>query len=196
MYLKSDVLLIHHVNKYIKIYKYIYIQIMNNNIASLINLYFLTETNKLPNISKDELKKLLNSFIIYHGCSLCEKDNKYLNKIYPNCPTIYNFHHIDPKTKKAEVTSFFSNGHNNDLLREMKKCIILCKNCHEYVDNNLEIGKNIKPCYDDFIYYLQNNILNNGLFMNDSNANPYYIDQAANNIIKNAQNLINRSTKI
>lgn len=166
---------------------------MNTNISKLIHLYFLNEAEKFPVIPSNDMKQLLDNFMLYHGCSLCEQKSKYLKQLYPNCPTIYNLHHKDPSTKYREIKLLLNN--QNDLLNELKKCIILCKNCHEYIDHNNSVVDNIPVCYNDFILYIKQNILTNGLFNNDPNANPINNDNnnLVNNIINNANNLINRA---
>jgi 5-methylcytosine-specific restriction endonuclease McrA len=46
-----------------------------------------------------------------------------------NCGAIENleFHHIDPQTKEFTVTQYI----RQDISEELKKCQLLCKNCHK-----------------------------------------------------------------
>ena len=41
-----------------------------------------------------------------------------------------DFHHEDPSTKKGSVHQFISNGQFAKAYEEIKKCIVLCANCH------------------------------------------------------------------
>lgn len=55
------------------------------------------------------------------GCAKCGY-NKYSGAL--------DFHHIDPSTKERRVTAsmFYSNSYT--IKKELKKCILVCKNCH------------------------------------------------------------------
>lgn len=53
------------------------------------------------------------------GCALCTE----------NEPACLDFHHTDP-TKKDFVISARNNRSIKSLLREIAKCIIVCRNCH------------------------------------------------------------------
>ena len=41
-----------------------------------------------------------------------------------------DFHHEDPSTKLGNVHRFISNGQFAKAYEEIKKCIVLCANCH------------------------------------------------------------------
>ena len=41
-----------------------------------------------------------------------------------------DFHHEDPSTKENNVHSLVSNGQFAKAYEEIKKCIVLCANCH------------------------------------------------------------------
>ena len=41
-----------------------------------------------------------------------------------------DFHHEDPSTKEGSVHQFISNGQFAKAYEEIKKCIVLCANCH------------------------------------------------------------------
>lgn len=46
-------------------------------------------------------------------------------------PEAFDFHHQDPSVKVDKVSSFISRGVSWDtLVTELKKCILLCANCH------------------------------------------------------------------
>ena len=50
---------------------------------------------------------------------------------YNKCPEALEFHHINPKEKEEIIARMLSNNYSLDKVREeMKKCIVLCANCH------------------------------------------------------------------
>lgn len=48
---------------------------------------------------------------------------------YDNCIEALEFHHIDP-TEKEFIISKFREKNQNKLVNEVKKCVLLCTNCH------------------------------------------------------------------
>lgn len=47
-----------------------------------------------------------------------------------NHPAALDFHHVDPKEKESNVHRLLSNGQYKKLEKELKKCVVLCSNCH------------------------------------------------------------------
>jgi hypothetical protein len=47
-----------------------------------------------------------------------------------NHPAALDFHHIDPSTKTGSVNQFVSDGQYKRAMEEVKKCVVLCANCH------------------------------------------------------------------
>lgn len=48
-----------------------------------------------------------------------------------NHPAALQFHHIDPSTKKSEVSSMVASAiSRKTIIKEIEKCIVLCANCH------------------------------------------------------------------
>lgn len=66
-------------------------------------------------------KKFLMDFKVAVGCSLCEETH----------PACLDFHHID-RTLKGKTLSLAANNSWSieHLEAEIKKCIVLCSNCH------------------------------------------------------------------
>ena len=54
------------------------------------------------------------------GCCICEE--KELCTL--------DFHHLDPKTKEFNIGAGGQNYSLNSLKEEIKKCIVVCSNCH------------------------------------------------------------------
>jgi 5-methylcytosine-specific restriction endonuclease McrA len=61
-----------------------------------------------------------------NGCAICG---------YNKCSYALDFHHINPKTKKFNITttSLISFGLEKILI-EMNKCVLLCSNCHDEIE--------------------------------------------------------------
>lgn len=61
---------------------------------------------------------------------------------YDKCGAALDFHHINPKDKDERVARMISNNYNLDIIyEEIKKCIVLCSNCHRefhFLQNNTE----------------------------------------------------------
>lgn len=48
---------------------------------------------------------------------------------YDRCLSALDFHHINPSTKEKGIGSMRGASYDS-IVAEMKKCIMLCKNCH------------------------------------------------------------------
>lgn len=77
--------------------------------------------NERNNTIKEILKKEL-------GCSICG---------YNKCMAAIDFHHTDPTKKEYEISSMIrSNMSIFAIKKELKKCIVLCANCHRELHYN------------------------------------------------------------
>lgn len=66
------------------------------------------------------------------GCSRCPEN-------HPGC---LDFHHLDPSTKKKEISRMARDGSSEKhLLEEIAKCEILCSNCHRKEEWKKRIDK-------------------------------------------------------
>jgi len=53
-----------------------------------------------------------------------------------------NFHHMDSKNKEMEISNFAGSAYSKKrILAEIKKCIILCSNCHRHL--HFDCGKDL-----------------------------------------------------
>jgi hypothetical protein len=70
------------------------------------------------------LKRLRNikSRLVEYMGGVC----KHCGNKYPD--VVFDFHHLDPSNK--EVTTNLRNRSYESALKEVKKCIMLCSNCH------------------------------------------------------------------
>lgn len=92
----------------------------------------------IDNKNKDTIKKRIQRYNIkkrivdYFGgkCSICGYD-KYLCSL--------DFHHLDPKIKEFAITRRMLKFEK--ILEEAKKCILVCKNCHNEIHHKQEEEK-------------------------------------------------------
>lgn len=71
-------------------------------------------------IHKERVAKAASELGIELKCSRCG---------YSTCLSALDFHHCDDTTKEKGIGSMRGSSYES-ILREMKKCVILCKNCH------------------------------------------------------------------
>ena len=58
-------------------------------------------------------------------------DNKCCICGFNSYPEALDFHHINPEEKEDRIARMISNNYSLDKIKEeMKKCIVLCSNCH------------------------------------------------------------------
>lgn len=70
---------------------------------------------------KRELARWLRNLKHGKSCEICKEK-------YPLC---LDFHHKDPKDKLNSVSDLVIRGYAREvILKEIDKCIVLCKNCH------------------------------------------------------------------
>ena len=70
-----------------------------------------------------ENKNIIQELKASQGCMKCGDTRGY----------VLDYHHVDPLTKKEGIARMVSNHYtslNQETLDEIKKCVILCANCH------------------------------------------------------------------
>ncbi len=76
-------------------------------------------------------KKFADRVVLKFGCQKCG---------YNRCTRALHFHHIDPKTKNDNVTNIVNDTSSLDRVKEeMRKCIILCANCHAETEYEIQM---------------------------------------------------------
>lgn len=85
-----------------------------------------TEFKKIAAYYQSNIIKWLKEYKIFYGCAICG---------YNRCAYVLHFHHVNPKLKIASISSMRQYVQRFQLYHEMKKCIILCANCHGEVEN-------------------------------------------------------------
>lgn len=83
-----------------------------------VNLYKLSQKTRKKNT--DEFKAYKSTLV----CTNCGE----------NHPACLEFHHIDPSTKEGLVAKMIHT--RLKLEKELKKCIVLCSNCHRKLHYN------------------------------------------------------------
>lgn len=92
---------------------------------SNIEKYKLKDKEKKKEVYKRK-RAIINSYK-KGGCLVCgEKEYVCLD-----------FHHINPKEKSFEIGHYFHLRGIDYILEEMKKCVVLCANCHRKVHAGL-----------------------------------------------------------
>lgn len=83
------------------------------------------EENKKKYIKKARVytDSVVSWFLDYKKTLICEAcgDDRYW---------VLDFHHIDPTKKEKTVSSFIRGASKNKAMEEIKKCKVLCSNCH------------------------------------------------------------------
>ena len=69
----------------------------------------------------NKITKVFHKYKESKGCKRCKYDN-YGGSI--------DFHHIDPAKKELRISADRWFSKNENTKKEVKKCILLCKNCH------------------------------------------------------------------
>lgn len=63
---------------------------------------------------------------------------------YNKCKAALEFHHLDPKEKDFTIAHAKLRSFNEEVKRELDKCILLCANCHREEHEELTIKKYTK----------------------------------------------------
>ena len=66
---------------------------------------------------------------------------------------IFDFHHLDPSTKSFGIGSATTTRSKDSYADEAKKCIMVCANCHRYIENGGLDVSSILCSFDENVYY-------------------------------------------
>jgi hypothetical protein len=76
--------------------------------------------------NRQELKEWFRDYKSKQSCKCGE-----------NRPPCLDFHHVDSSTKELELSTAVHNGWSIDrVMSEIKKCVVVCKNCHAMIHHN------------------------------------------------------------
>ena len=83
---------------------------------------------------RSELKKWLRGFRKSLSCSLCGDDRWY----------VLDFHHEDAADKEMCVVEMAHRGCSKKrILEEMKKCVVVCANCHREIHHGDAVAERL-----------------------------------------------------
>lgn len=69
-----------------------------------------------------KLKQTIDKYKKKQGCQICG---------YNRCASALDFHHMNPSEKSMEIGTMIFRGFSIERIeKEMKKCRVVCKNCH------------------------------------------------------------------
>lgn len=91
-----------------------------SNISFHLNKSVRIKSNARQQCSRNRLRKKLK-LELGGACSKCG---------YSVCLAALDFHHADPSTKLFSLSAAFRIKSFSSLREEVKKCILLCANCH------------------------------------------------------------------
>lgn len=78
-----------------------------------------TKDKQREYVKKNQIKKKAELYEYKKCCAKCGEERLY----------VIDFHHIDPSTKSFGISTNYVRP-TAVILKEIKKCICLCKNCH------------------------------------------------------------------
>jgi hypothetical protein len=61
-----------------------------------------------------------------------------------NHPATFDFHHVDSSTKEESVNKLIKNRAFKRAMEEVKKCVVLCANCHRIHHHNERANRKAK----------------------------------------------------
>ena len=89
---------------------------------------------------KKARKERKNTLISIFGgkCQICG---------YNRCHKSFDFHHVDPSKKDSAISAFGLLSKWKKIVQEMKKCILVCSNCHREIHANFISQKLVEDIY-------------------------------------------------
>lgn len=98
-------------------------------------LYITSETRK-ENIrtrtkqSRKDLAKFVNEYKEMKGCERCKEKYEYY---------VLDLHHLEPEHKDDNVSVLLHSGSKKKVEEELKKCIVVCANCHRIIHHEQRV---------------------------------------------------------
>lgn len=79
-------------------------------------------------VNQTRKAEIISRFKEGKRCLFCEE----------NTPVCLDFHHTDPSTKETTLANLIHRGYSIERIeREVKKCVLICSNCHRKVHAGL-----------------------------------------------------------
>lgn len=104
----------------------------------LLNLFYKRRGNKASSYCKEctSIQAVTRQQNFKKQC-LDYKGGKCLSCGYNNYQGALEFHHLNPNEKEFHLASVKHNSFNNEIKKELDKCILLCSNCHREIHGNV-----------------------------------------------------------
>lgn len=94
-------------------------------------------TNELMTVRRSKLKRKCLYFLGGPLCPCCGFSSEI--------PSQFDFHHKDPSKKDHSIGNMISNNWKfEDIEKELRKCLILCRNCHSAFHSEIVEAEEIK----------------------------------------------------
>ena len=88
-----------------------------------VNTYYKENRIAVIAASKASAKAYKDQWRDYKATLQCVKCGQ-------NHPATFDFHHVDSRTKEHSVNTLVKNRAFKRAIEEIKKCVVLCANCH------------------------------------------------------------------
>jgi hypothetical protein len=95
-------------------------------------------------IYRTKLLDILNKIKSQNKCCVCNEST----------PVCLDFHHLDAKSKSNEVSTLARKKSIQIMFNEIKKCIVVCSNCHRKIHYKLIDVSNQSLCQVDIKDYI------------------------------------------
>lgn len=80
-------------------------------------------SNRYKKIRDNNIQRILEYYDVDSlSCNRCGATSEYFG--------FFDFHHIDPNTKEASISSMMGHTNWKKMEKELAKCEVLCSNCH------------------------------------------------------------------
>lgn len=66
---------------------------------------------------------------------------------------VFDFHHLNPSDKSFNISSTTTTRAKSAYAEEAKKCIMVCANCHRYIENEGINAEAVSCTFDENVYY-------------------------------------------
>jgi hypothetical protein len=67
---------------------------------------------------------------------------KCISCSYNTCQSALEFHHLNPKHKETRLSNIIGSCSLDKIILELKKCVLVCANCHREIHQNLRTVPN------------------------------------------------------
>lgn len=103
------------------------------------NKYMTIKSEQVKNWRKNSKSRIVES--MGGCCQICS---------YNKCHEALELHHIDPNEKEHSLSKLRANcGSWETVIKELRKCILLCSNCHREIHNDKAILPNIFTSFNE-----------------------------------------------